>query len=379
MWICVDARPLQDKKIGGVQEYTKRLLDALLRLDKKNQYVLFTNASKGAVDLSRYLSANVFHADFRYPNKLFNLCLRGFGWPKLDTLIESKIKQETGKDVRSDIFWAPNINFIRLRPGTKFLLTVHDVSFFIEPSFFSLKQRLWHAALRPRALLKLANILLPVSESTFSDLKRFGFKNGEVIYAGVDERFFKRDEGAMSELKTKYNLPERFILTLAAFGKRKNLESVIRAFESARLPENMYLVIAGADTELLRHKRGENGRIRFLGAVSEELLPSLYHASEFFVYPSFYEGFGLPVLEAFASGTPVVTANSSSLSEVADGAALLVNPHDAAEIIKAMEMLASSENLRKKLIVKGGERAAAFSWDISAANLLAQFEKNKGY
>lgn len=371
MWIGIDGRVLQEEKFGGVKEYTKRLISALLNLDIKNQYVIFTNKWGKENNLDLPPSPNLHLAAFGYPNKFLNLSLLLLGAPTLDSLIEKEIWRQTGQKIKLDIFWAPNLNFIRLRPRPRFFLTVHDISFFVEPSFFSLKERLWHALISPKKLFRQADILLPVSSYTAGELARMGFRdiNTEIIKPGVDENFFETSEEEVAAAKREYRLPQRYVLTLAAKGKRKNLEGAITAFRQARLPADLHLVIAGEGTDKWR-----DGRIMGLGAVPEDGRRALYKGAEFFVYPSFYEGFGLPVLEAMASGTPVITSSVTSLSEVASDTAILIDPHNVGELRAAMEILSSSAALRDKFIAKGILRASNFTWEKAARSLLAQFE-----
>lgn len=378
MWIGIDGRVLQEETFGGVREYAKNILCSLLRLDTKNQYVVFTNKWGKQKGLELPTASNLYLVCFRYPNKLLNLSLLVLGAPRLNPLIEKEIFKQTGQKIKIDLFWAPNINFIRLRPGIRFFLTVHDLSFFVEPSFFSLKQRFLHAFVRPNELFKRTDVLLPVSEATKIDLERLGAgrERSMVIYPGVGEEFFNKNIELEREAKKLYSLPDRFIFSFAVNGKRKNLEGVINAFKNASLPSDLHLVIAGVGTEILTNNLEVTlNRIHFLGSVSDKLRPALYRLALMFVYPSFYEGFGLPVIEAMDSGTPVVTSAVTSLPEAASGAAILVDPHDVGELSAAMEALFSSAALRDKLIAKGTFRVSNFTWNSSARHLLEQFEK----
>lgn len=374
MWIGIDGRVLQEETFGGVREYAKNILCSLLRLDTKNQYVIFTNKWMGQKGLELPLTSNAHFVSFRYPNKLLNLSLWLLGAPALDSLVEKEIWRQTGQKIKLDIFWAPNLNFIRLSAETKFFLTVHDLSFFVEPSFFSSKERFWHALVSPQKIFRQADVLLPVSSYTAGELARLGFSapKREIVWPGISRKFFETSEEEVDETRRAHGLPPKYILFLAAKGKRKNFEGVIKAFQMARLPVDLHLVIAGEGTDGRRE-----GRIIGLGAVPEKARRALYKGAEFFVYPSFYEGFGLPVLEAMSSGTPVITSSVTSLSEVASDAAILVDPHNVGELRAAMETLSSSAALRDKFIAKGIIQAANFTWNTSGRHLLEQFEKIK--
>lgn len=373
MWICVDGRVFQEAKYGGVKEYSAGLLRTLLRLDRENQYVIFLNEWGGQKPRPDFSAPNLHFASFRYPNKLLNLSLAISGRPFLDELAAAEISKKTGQKIKFDVFWSPNINFVGISRAVRFLLTVHDLSFWAEPGFFSLKERIWHALVNPRKLFCRADALLPVSSFTAGDLAARGFDKGkiEVISPALSEDF--SDAAAdISEARRTYNLPENYILAFAASGKRKNFGGVLRAFRSANLPAGMHLVIAGEGTEAL-YPREE--KILFLGRVPKELRPALYKGAEFFVYPSFYEGFGLPVLEAAASGVPVITSAATSLPEILGDSSILINPHDISELRSAMETLANSENLRSRLAGEALKKTAFYGWEDSAKKLLAQFKK----
>lgn len=375
MWICVDGRVLQDHKYGGVQEYTRQLLAALLRLDKQNKYLIFYNSFGRRSRAPTINAPNIYEIYFGFPNKIFNFSLAAGLGPELDSLVESAASKQFGEKIKIDIFWAPNLNFFNLRPQTKFLLTVHDLSFFIEPSFFKIKERLWHGLIRPSRLLRRGERLFPVSESTKADCVRQGisFDKCAVIYPGVESRFFDVSPDQAQRIKQKYNLPDRFALTLAAAGKRKNFESIMRVAESLG---DVEFVIAGIGTEKFQ-KKIINNNVRALGAVLPAELPALYRAAEIFVYPSFYEGFGLPVLEAMAAGVPVVTSSCTSLPAVARDAAILIDPHDLNELRTAIIKLWNLSSLREDLSRRGMEIAKNFSWEASARKLLEKFENIK--
>ncbi len=366
---------MQDKVGGGVQKYAKHLMDALFNLDKENNYIIFTN-SYGASGIPQFSYHNVFEAAFSYPNKILNALILSRRL-YLDDLIEKEISRKFGKKIKLDAFWAPNLNFVNLRPETKFLLSVHDISFLIEPEFFTLKERIWHKLVNPKLLFNRANALLPVSCSTAADLDRIGAEKNKVsvIYPGIEQKYFQEiSEAELKRVRNKYNLPEKFILTLAAAGKRKNFEGAIKAFQNGNIGKDIKLVIAGFGTGIARASRE---RIIFLGSVDEDDLAALYKSAQIFIYPSFYEGFGFPPLEAAAVGTPVIAGNATSMPEVCAGSAMLVNPHDANELSSAITALANESARQSYLLNRGQNRVADFSWAESARLLLKSFENLK--
>jgi glycosyltransferase involved in cell wall biosynthesis len=148
----------------------------------------------------------------------------------------------------------------------------------------------------------------------------------------------------------------------------------MHAFARSALPSSLKLVLTGEPSENLEELArtlGVSGRVAFAGRVSEDELAALYRGALFLVFPSFYEGFGLPIIEAFACGTPVITSNVTSMPEIAGDAALLVDPHDVDAIAEAMVRLASSPELRKTLVARGYERIGTFSWDAVAERVKA--------
>ena len=177
------------------------------------------------------------------------------------------------------------------------------------------------------------------------------------------------------------DLPRPYVLNVGTLEPRKNLDGLLRAFAQAKksgVPHT--LVIAGArgwgDSRLapLLRELGIAGSVIFTGFVEDEDLPYLYAGADFFVYPSFYEGFGIPVLEAMACGTPVIASNTSSIPEVAGDAALLVDPHSDAELSASILRLAGDERLRQELRERGLSRAALFSWEKTVNETLKVYE-----
>ena len=248
---------------------------------------------------------------------------------------------------------------------------MHDVSFLVEPGFFNLKQRIWHALVFPKKLIQRANLLLPVSSYTAGELLRLGLGAGSttIIQPGVSKDFFETTEDEVAAARAEHKLPQRYVLALAAKGKRKNIEGAIKAFLQAKLPLDLKFAIAGEGTDSI--KNGD--RIISLGAVSDAARRALYKGAEFFVYPSFYEGFGLPVLEAAASGTPVITSSVTSLPAILGRACLTADPHDASELSTAMETLSNNPALGRELAGRARLAARGYSWEASAEKVLSAF------
>ncbi len=200
------------------------------------------------------------------------------------------------------------------------------------------------------------------------------------ITAPTDDELHRKDHPAVLELK----LPDRYLLCLGTWEPRKNLPTLFRAIKLLHkrlVKENIFLCMSGMkgwkynDAESLIEELGIGDRINVLGYVKREWLPLLYARAEIFVYPSMYEGFGMPVVEAMACGTPVITTNVSSLPEAGGDAALLVDPKSVDELASAINKLLDSQNLRDGMIHRGFQHSAKFSWEQSAREHMAIYEK----
>ncbi|MCA9564886.1 MAG: glycosyltransferase family 4 protein, partial [Myxococcales bacterium] len=223
-----------------------------------------------------------------------------------------------------------------------------------------------------------------ISEATREDIYTFlGVPREEipVVYNGLDhDRFRPQEARDISTTREKYGLSGRFLLFVGSINPRKNVANIYRAFGRLQShPElrDVHLVMAGADAgygadEINRAFEAvpDKSRIKFLGHVPLEALPPLYGAAEALVYPSFWEGFGLPILEAMACGGRVITSNTSSMPEVAGDAALLVDPHSHEAIAEAMLRALSDTDLRANLVSAGLRRAAEFTWSRTIAEYL---------
>jgi glycosyltransferase involved in cell wall biosynthesis len=282
---------------------------------------------------------------------------------------------------RVDLFHEPDFVLPPTLPGTPTVLTVHDLSFIRDPESAFPKLRRYLNRVVPRSVARAAHILAD-SLATKNDLVGlFGTPPEKitVMYGGVDPRFAPaREPERLAALRAKYSLgPEPFILGLGTVQPRKNYRRLIQAFSNIKSQiSNVRLVIAGGkgwlyDDIFAEVKRlGLEGSVLFPGFVDDDDLPTLYSAAELLAYPSIYEGFGFPVLEAMACGSPVVTSNTSSLPEVGGEAALLVEPTDVEAIAGAILCLLQDADLRRNLIARGFEQAHKFTWEKAAAQLL---------
>jgi glycosyltransferase involved in cell wall biosynthesis len=375
MHIAIDLRPLISPFKTGIGEYGSELLKAILTLDQKNNYYLFSNSFKDVkLDSLNSANQNAQIVSAHWPNKLFNGLVATTNHPEIDKIINKKF------NIKLDYFFSPNLNFTTISKNTRFALTVHDLSFKIYPQFFSPKQRLWHTLVKPKTQCTRADVICTPSENTKRDLINIFNIDAQkisVIYPGIAQIFTDPTLAtARDVVKKKYQLPDNFILFLGTSEPRKNLQGIIEAFEL--LPEdlNIHLIIVGSPgwkQHNIQHRLASSklkNRIKILDYIPNEDKPALYSLAKLFVYPSFYEGFGFPVLEAMASGTPVVTSNRSSLPEITGLNAYLVNPHKINELALGMQTLLTDEDTRNSLIKNGLEIAQKFSWEKAAQEWL---------
>lgn len=367
--LLIDARPLLEKTPGGVSLFTRTVIEGLAERAHK-PFVVFSNAAKISAPSFPRHHALVEHRT-RIPNKLLNLSIAAFGYPTLDARIAPD---------RPHTVFAPNINFTSLKPSTRLILTVHDLTFELFPEFYSLKSRAWHRLVNPRKLCARADMIIAVSKNTRADLieiYRVPEEKIAVIYPGIGGAYVKQKNGgdemrAGNEgyLHPSFNLPLPYILYLGPLEPRKNVLGLIRAFEMiADSHHEMKLVIAGAEgygAERIRtaaRASSAASRIIYRGLVADEEKWTLLRHASLFVYPSFYEGFGFPPLEAMAAGCPVVASYAGSLGEVLRDAALLVDPVRPHELRDAMDLVLRDAALRTYLRQRGFERVKQFRWE----------------
>lgn len=379
MKIGVDIRCLMSPIRTGVGENAYELLNAIFKIDKENQYWLFYNSHTDVSEHTPLWSQNNIHyVATNWPNKLFNVAIKIFGWPKLDKLIS--------RHGKLDYFFSPNFNFTTLSKDVKHILTAHDLSFKFYPQFFSLKQKLWHWAINPQKQCAQADTIFTLSENTKRDIADYYKITAEkikVIGGGLSE-IFSKPITDKEKVKQKYNLPNKFILFLGTVEPRKNIIGLIEAFEQtySQMHEPYYLIIAGSGRGWKNKKIYDRAlasplrdKIEFIGYVPAEEKPGLYALADLFVYPSFYEGFGFPVLEAMACGTPVITSNRSSLPEITENAAYLINPNRPAELAEAIVKMLTDTNLRERFKKLGLEQTKKFSWETAAKQWLELIQK----
>ncbi len=379
--IGIDARCLAEGRKTGVEEYTLNFLKHLFEIDKKNKYILFFNSfSRPEADFAWLKKfSRVSMKKFNYPNKLLNFLYWYLDWPKIDKMLGGV-----------DFLFMPNIIFGSAGKNTKLITTFHDLSFERYPETFSWKRRLWHVFVNAKKIAQKSKKIITVSMSTKSDLcSVYGIdpQKIEVIPSGISEKFrvIDRNDGKLLEVKQKYKLPYKFILYLGTIEPRKNIIGIIRAYnklqkfasyENLKGLADYKLVIAGSSgwlskkifAEIKKSKNKDNIQvIDFVEDVDKEYV---YNLASLFIYPSFFEGFGFPPLEAMSSGVPVIVSHSSSLPEVVGSGGILIDPNKPNEIFEVMKEILTNSEFRKKMIEKGLKQAQKFSWNKTAQEFL---------
>ncbi len=371
MRICVNASPAVHH-IAGLGRYTQELMTALLAVDADNEYVAFYNRPAEArvdppLDGIRHLTTNLATKPWRMSALAGHLL---------------RISQDRlFPDV--DLFHATDHLLPRLS-RVRSVFTLHDLVFRFYPEAHKPLNRWFLTLMMPR-FLRAADAVIAVSESTKSDAMRlYGLDDAKikVIYEGVNPQFCPAPPETVSLVRRKYALPERFILSVGTIEPRKNLTSLLEAYRALRNQGIEHkLVIVGKKGWLYEGffrrltQLGLENEVIFPGYVPDEDLPGFYGGAELFAFPSLYEGFGLPVLEAMACGAPVVTSDTSSLPEVADEAAILIDPTGVEGLAHAMGTVLGSAELRDELRAKGRKQAAKFSWEKAARETALVYRK----
>ena len=264
------------------------------------------------------------------------------------------------------------------KKNTKYVVTIHDIVMFELPKLFTLTEKVyWFFSVKNA--IKKANIIITVSKSTKqSIIKRYKAAENKirVIPLGVDcHKFYPTSEKDKQKIKALYDLPEKYILYVGNKRPNKNLKRLLLAYKNLltnypRAPKLLLVIGIDSDKKFnLRSyidKMSLSEKIVILENLEDDNLRQVYAAAELFIYPSLYEGFGLPVLEAMASGVPVIASNTSSIKEVAGEAGYLINPYNTKDITDSLRVLIENDRLRQELIRKGLTRAKQFSWEKMA-------------
>jgi glycosyltransferase involved in cell wall biosynthesis len=361
-------------RIGGIGRYAIRLIEALLALSVQEspdlELVIFTAPQTDRVVL-REMRASVCERFCRIKS----------------TALRSSMLLPVGAILEHiDLFHGLDQSGIPLFFKTgKSVVTIHDVIPLVLPWAFPRRHR-WVLTAALARVRRQADVVIVPSAAAAEDVVRYlriDRQRITVIPMGCETRFHPGMNAArMLQLRQRYALPERYVLFVGTLEPRKNIAFLLQAFSrllAERPQDDVQLVVAGGrgwgDGQPIATMEALNIRPRviFTDFVEDDDLPDLYRGAQMFVYPSLYEGFGLPVVEAMACGTPVITSNRASLPEVAGDAALLIDPTRPDDLAAAMSALMSSGTLREELRWKGLARAKAFTWEAVARKTMGVY------
>ncbi len=320
-------------RLSGVEEYTINILEAIIPLEPEHEWHLFYSAwHKTQMPV---FTGNVIWHHLRWSNKCLNGLQLAITQPRWDWLVPDM-----------DVFWVPNMRLMPLRCATPLVVTAHDLSFVRFPEFYSWRRRIWHKTVMPKTLFKRANRVIAVSQATANDLTELYEINERkirVVLSGVKTELVNQN---MESVRQRYQLPKHYWLFLGVWEPRKNIESLVRAYTAIADQTQCDLVLAGSsgwlESEINRliENSSVRHRIHRVGFIEEKDKQNIYAEAELFIYPSFYEGFGFPPLEALIAGTPVVTARTGALPEVAGRWATMVDPYSVDELAQVLGELA---------------------------------------
>lgn len=369
MRIGIDATALPARPVGA-GNYIIRLVRTLASLETEYEFVVFAQESGAA--LLDIRERDCFHL-ITLPDQS---PARRLAWEQVS--FPGLVRRERLDLLHSLHYTRP----IRLPCAS--VVTFHDMTFFLYPQLHTRAKRLFFP-LAIRYSARYADGLISVSESTRQDAIRLaGVEPGKIftVPLGVSEDFHPvSDPAARSKIGERYHLPEDFILYVGLVEPRKNLPLLIKSYKTlAGRGISLPLVIVGRlgwmyqEVLDLVEALGIKDAVQFAGYIPQEDLPIVYNLASLFVYPSQYEGFGLPVLEAMACGVPVVATSVSSLPEVAGQAGLLVPPGDEAALAQAMQAVLTDPDVRRQLTEKGPQRASQFTWKRTALSTLKVYQ-----
>ncbi len=370
MRITIDYTPAL-RQTAGIGRYTRGLVAALAEIDRHNNYSLFCAGE--APDRKTWPE--------NFTVRVSNVPARWLtaGWHRLR--LPLPVERLAGD---CDIFHSPDFSLPPLR-SARGVVTVHDLSFLRLPEHADPGLRDYLEKSVPQAVARARRVLAD-SENTKRDLiELLGVAEGKisVVPAGVETRFRPvRDTVKLAEVRARYDLPDWFILSVGTLEPRKNLARLIAAYGQMRRQTGLphALVLAGKPGWLYQGmydqvaREGLSQHIHFPGFIADDDLPALYTLADLVAFPSLYEGFGLPPLEAMACGTPVVSSNNSSLPEAVGSAALLVDATDVDGLADAMARVLGNASLRVRLADLGRAQAARFTWDAAAHKLLKAYQ-----
>jgi glycosyltransferase involved in cell wall biosynthesis len=378
MRICIDARPIINKQTG-LGRYTYNIINALKQVDCQNDYLILVDAQLSPTH-------PVFHGN----NERF--VYKKCPIPGVTVQQQLQLRRFLATET-IDVYHYPHFD-LPIAVARKFpsVFTVHDLTYLLHRGVFRGAEFLkkWYTQQIMRLGIGTAQKIITVSDSTKQDLVDYFKLNGAAsskvttIYEACEPHLVRiADKQRLQNFKQKWQLTRPYFLFIGERRPHKNLVRQIEAFDQflKQVGQEFEFIIIGKsynnyfEPEAKTQELALTGRVRFLGYVDDEEIPLFYSGATAFLFASLYEGFGIPILEAMACGTPVITSNISSCQEIAGDAALLVNPYQVVEIVQAMTRIATELDLRASLIQKGLQRKSDFSWEIAAQKTLNLYQQ----
>lgn len=376
MNILIDARLLTRGHISGIEDYARGVINEMLLHHGEHNYAFFWNGIKKVDFPSSWKLPNVTVIDWSIPNRILDILIRIFKWPKIDTIWPA------------DVVWSPHFFLLPKPKHAHRIITLHDLSPKHFPKLYPPRKRLWHWQQNYSCQMQEADHLVAVSKFTRNDIIntfRIDEKKVTAIHSGINP-FFKtipKSDGDLKLFQQSNNLNHPYFLFVGTLEPRKNIVGIIRAFtifkERTGL-KDFSLIIVGKKgwlfNSIFQEARASfyASDIHFWGEATYDELRYLYNCAFGFLWPSLFEGFGHPPLEAQACGIPVIASNRSSIPEVLGDSALLVSPQNIEEIVVAMEQLVLHNEVRSELVKRGYENIKRFSWRATSDSLIKVIE-----
>lgn len=383
--IGIEVTSLSLNQLTGIPRVVIEYINILQNIDKENQYFLYSNRKIKHIDVvNEKWNRKVLTNLEKYKNPFFNFFIRLFTKNYFYVIFILPFLLHRDK---IDVFIGTTPQFFPLRlknRNYKSIIFSYDIVWELFPETMH-KTNLFIMKLLAHRNIKSADSVVSISKATRSDLiKILGVDEKKIIpinLAASEKVFFNCKKSSVDIVLKKYNIRKKYILSVCTLEPRKNLKAALKAFSLLENKKELYFVLTGMmgwlnkDFYELFKKYGIADNIIVTGFVPDEDLAPLYSGAELFVYPSIYEGFGLPVLEAMQCGCPVITSNASSLPEVAGDAAILFDPFDVEDIKNKIKMVLNNSKLKNKMKKDGIQRAENFSWEMSARKLLSHIRE----
>jgi glycosyltransferase involved in cell wall biosynthesis len=366
MKIAVDIRSLGSGNMTGVGHYLYNSLNNMIAKGQDFSWLLLNTGLKN-LPAPIWTQANVSYRHLRLPNKIMNSASLFSVGPSIVDIA----------DIDVDLIWLPNINFFIKKKNIPYILTVHDLSFLHSQAFYSLKRKIWHNLVGVKKLINQASALIVVSENTKRDIIRF-FSVAEdkifVVYPGVE--YLKISFEEAKKVTAHLVLPDKYFLFVGTLEPRKNVLGLIKAFDRLHNEHPDYsLVLVGGHGWMyggLLKEIKKRKYIQYLGYQKNPIKDAIYKLSYAFIWPSFYEGFGFPPLEAMAHKKPVIASYKTSLPEILKNKAIYIDPYNVADMFQAMKVLIEDQDLYRSMIT---ENNYSLDWGQQSQDILNIFKK----